>query len=101
MGSGQGIMDCLIFGAHGYLGSLLYDYFNIAKNKVVIGTQAKYSEIDKNFKIIKNYKRLNQDQLIELIQKFDLLLMQLGLWVKIFIEDKVEIIKSNTLGHVH
>jgi len=98
MGSGQGIMDCLIFGAHGYLGSLLYDYFNIAKNKVVIGTQAKYSEIDKNFKIIKNYKRLNQDQLIELIQQFDLVIDATGIsGSNIFIEDKVEIIKSNTL----
>ena len=91
-------MDCLIFGAHGYLGSRIYDYFNNVKNKVVIGTQTNYSEIHKNYKIIENYKRLNENQLKELIQQYDLVIDATGIsGSNILIEDKVEIIKSNTL----
>ena len=67
-------MDCLIFGAHGYLGSRIFDHFNVVKNNVVIGTQANSSEITKNFKIIKNYRSLNENQLRELIQQFDLVI---------------------------
>ena len=91
-------MDCLIFGAYGYLGSRIYDYFNILRNKVVIGTQANFPEIHKNFKIIRNYKRLSDIQLRELIKEFDLVIDATGIsGLNILIEDKVEIIKSNTL----
>ena len=91
-------MDCLIFGAHGYLGSRIYDYFNVVKNKVVIGTQANFSVLHKKFKIIENYKRLNENQLRELIQQFDLVIDATGIsGANIFNEDEVEIIKSNTL----
>ena len=91
-------MDCLIFGAHGYLGSRIFEHFNVGKNKVVIGTQANSLEINKKFKIIQNYKSLNENQLRELIQQFDLVIDATGIsGPKILIEDKVEIIKSNTL----
>lgn len=91
-------MDCLIFGAHGYLGSRIYDHFNDLKNNVVIGTETFSSEINKKSKIIENYKRLNENQLKELIKQFDIVIDATGIsGPNILIEDKVEIIKSNTL----
>jgi len=91
-------VDCLIFGAHGYLGSRIYDHFNDLKNNVVIGTETFSSEINKKSKIIENYKRLNENQLKELIKQFDIVIDATGIsGPNILIEDKVEIIKSNTL----
>ena len=91
-------MDCLIFGAYGYLGSRIYDYFNNFKNKVVIGTQNKTQEVSKNFSIIENYKSLNEKELSKIIKQFDLVIDATGIsGGSVFIEDKVEVIKSNTL----
>ena len=88
----------MIFGAHGYLGSRIYDHFNDLKNNVVIGTETFSSEINKKSKIIENYKRLNENQLKELIKQFDIVIDATGIsGPNILIEDKVEIIKSNTL----
>jgi len=98
MERGKSFMDCLIFGAKGYLGSRIFDYFNTCENNVVIGTQTNPSKKDKNLKVIYNYRTLNNYQLKKLIQKFDIVIDATGISGKnVYDEDTVEIIKSNTL----
>lgn len=90
-------MDCLIFGASGFLGSRIFDHLisqginlTIAKNN---SKNKNYSE----FKVINNYRELKFKELISLISKYDLVIDCSGISSPKILEKKlIEVIEINS-----
>ena len=90
-------MDCLIFGASGFLGSRIFDHLisqginlTIAKNS---SKNKKYSK----FKVVNNYRELKFKELILLISKYDLVIDCSGIsGPKISEKKLIEVIEINS-----
>ena len=72
-------MDCLVLGGHGYLGSRIFDFLNTSSNNVTIGSETFSKNESTKLNIISNYRNLDDDQLINLTQNFDLIIDATGI----------------------
>lgn len=91
-------MDFLIIGGFGYLGSRIVDHFSEKGVNITIGTNASQYKKLADIEIIKDYRKLDVNQLSNLLIKYDLVFDCSGIsGTKIKEATLSEIIKINSL----
>ena len=91
-------MDYLILGGFGYLGSRIVDHFSEKGVNITIGTNASQYKKLSDIEIIKDYRKLNVNQLSNLLIKYDVVFDCSGIsGTKIKEATISEIIKINSL----
>ena len=67
-------MDCLIFGASGYLGSRIFDHLISKKVNLTIGKNNSQNGNFSEYKVVNNYISLKIKELISLTDQYDLII---------------------------
>ncbi len=72
-------MDYLVFGGFGYIGSRIVDFLNKESNKITIASNSQHFLSSSLIETISNYRSMDDNQLIKLISKYDVIIDATGL----------------------